>query len=165
MVANLTVKNRKFRSSWEEMLELAPEAVASPIPSEGTDDTLLDHPIPFHGIIVQAADRYEVDPHLIQAIILAESGYNPKAKSKKGARGLMQLMPATAERFGVEDRLSPAQNIKGGVAYLDWLMGEFDHDPLMILAGYNAGEGAVMGNGGVPPYAETQGYVSHILGI
>jgi soluble lytic murein transglycosylase-like protein len=75
----------------------------------------------------------------------------------------MQLIPATAARFGVSDASVPSQNIKGGVAYLDWLMKRFDRDPLMVLAAYNAGEGAVDANGGVPPYAETRDYVPKVL--
>jgi soluble lytic murein transglycosylase-like protein len=75
----------------------------------------------------------------------------------------MQLIPATAERFGVKDSKDPVQNIKGGVAYLDWLMKRFDRDPLMVLAAYNAGEGAVDANTGVPPYAETRDYVPKVL--
>jgi soluble lytic murein transglycosylase-like protein len=75
----------------------------------------------------------------------------------------MQLIPATAERFGVSDSTDPVQNIKGGVAYLDWLLEEFDNDPLMVLAAYNAGEGAVRENQGVPPYAETRDYVPKVL--
>ena len=75
----------------------------------------------------------------------------------------MQLIPATAARFGVTDAGDPAQNIKGGVAYLNWLMGQFDRDPVMVLAAYNAGEGAVAANDGVPPYAETRDYVPKVL--
>jgi soluble lytic murein transglycosylase-like protein len=75
----------------------------------------------------------------------------------------MQLMPATAARFGVEDRLHPAESIKGGVAYLDWLLARFGGDPILALAAYNAGEGAVEDNGGVPPYAETRAYVPKVL--
>ena len=74
-----------------------------------------------------------------------------------------RLIPATAERFGVTDSTDPVQNIKGGVAYLDWLLKEFDNDPLMVLAAYNAGEGAVKANDGVPPYAETRDYVPKVL--
>lgn len=104
-----------------------------------------------------------VSPALVAAIISVESSGRVTAVSSAGAQGLMQLMPATAERFGVTDWSEPGQNIKGGVAYLDWLMGEFDHDPLMILAGYNAGEGAVRKHAGVPPYAETRAYVPKVL--
>lgn len=104
-----------------------------------------------------------VSPALVLAVMAIESGGNPKATSSAGAQGLMQLIPGTARRFGVADPLDGAQNIRGGVAYLDWLMGNFDRDPLMVLAAYNAGEGAVSANGGVPPYAETRDYVPKVL--
>lgn len=105
----------------------------------------------------------KVSPALVLAVIAVESGGNPKAASGAGAQGLMQLIPGTAARFGVSDSLDPSQNIRGGVAYLDWLMGNFNRDPLMVLAAYNAGEGAVTANGGVPPYAETRDYVPKVL--
>ncbi len=104
-----------------------------------------------------------VSPALVLAVMGIESAGRKDAVSSAGATGLMQLMPATAERFGVTDRTDPVQNIKGGVAYLDWLMGEFNGDPVMVLAAYNAGEGAVRSNAGVPPYAETRDYVPKVL--
>ena len=104
-----------------------------------------------------------VSPALVLAVIQIESGGRATAESHAGAAGLMQLMPATAERFGVTDRADPAQSIRGGVAYLDWLLEHFDGDPVLALAGYNAGEGAVRDNGGVPPYAETRDYVPKVL--
>ncbi|GAB1362500.1 hypothetical protein MASR1M32_17360 [Rhodobacter sp.] len=104
-----------------------------------------------------------VSPALVLAVMGIESAGRKDAVSSAGATGLMQLMPATAERFGVIDRTDPVQNIKGGVAYLDWLMGEFNGDPVMVLAAYNAGEGAVRSNAGVPPYAETRDYVPKVL--
>ncbi len=105
----------------------------------------------------------KVSPALVAAVIAVESSGRVDAVSSAGASGLMQLMPATAERFGVTDRTVSAESIRGGVAYLDWLMQEFGGDPVMILAGYNAGEGAVRENGGVPPYAETRAYVPKVL--
>lgn len=105
----------------------------------------------------------EVSPALVLAVIGVESAGRPAAVSSAGAVGLMQLIPATATRFGVTDSTDPAQNIKGGVAYLDWLMKRFNRDPLMVLAAYNAGEGAVEANDGVPPYAETRDYVPKVL--
>lgn len=105
----------------------------------------------------------EVSPALVLALIAVESAGRSGAESHAGAQGLMQLMPATAARFGVTDAMSPAQNIKGGVAYLSWLMGHFDRDPILVLAGYNAGEGAVREHAGVPPYPETRGYVPKVL--
>lgn len=117
-----------------------------------------------HGTeIMIATIGTKVSPALALAVISVESGGRTDATSTAGANGLMQLMPATAERFGVTDTADAKQNIKGGVAYLDWLMEKFDGDPIMVLAGYNAGENAVIKNGGVPPYAETRGYVPKIL--
>ncbi len=104
-----------------------------------------------------------VSPALALAVIAVESSGRADAVSSAGAVGLMQLIPATADRFGVADSLNAAQNIKGGVAYLDWLLQEFDGDPIMALAGYNAGENAVKRHGGVPPYAETRDYVPKVL--
>lgn len=113
--------------------------------------------------ILTATVGTKVSPALVLAVIGIESAGNTEAVSSAGAVGLMQLIPATAERFGVTDSTDPAQNIKGGVAYLDWLLSEFDNDPLMALAAYNAGEGAVRANQGVPPYAETRDYVPKVL--
>ena len=104
-----------------------------------------------------------VSPALVLAVISIESAGRTKATSHAGAQGLMQLMPDTAKRFGVGDSMDPKQNIKGGVAYLDWLLNEFGRDPVLALAGYNAGEGAVRKHQGVPPYAETRAYVPKVL--
>lgn len=113
--------------------------------------------------ILMATIGTEVSPALVLAVIGIESAGRPDAVSSAGAEGLMQLIPATAERFGVTDSKDPAQNIRGGVAYLNWLMKEFNRDPVMVLAAYNAGEGAVAANDGVPPYAETRDYVPKVL--
>lgn len=113
--------------------------------------------------ILRATLDTNVSPALVLAVIGIESAGRPEAVSHAGAVGLMQLIPATAERFGVSDSTDPVQNIQGGVAYLDWLLKEFDNDPLMVLAAYNAGEGAVKANQGVPPYAETRDYVPKVL--
>ena len=104
-----------------------------------------------------------VSPALVLAVMGIESMGNTEAVSSAGATGLMQLIPATAERFGVTDITDPAQNIKGGVAYLNLLMAMFNRDPVLVLAAYNAGEGAVAANDGVPPYAETRDYVPKVL--
>ncbi len=113
--------------------------------------------------ILQATIGTEVSPALVLAVMGIESGGRADAVSGAGAVGLMQLIPATADRFGVADSKDPRQNIRGGVAYLNWLMKEFDRDPLMVLAAYNAGENAVKSNGGVPPYTETRDYVPKVL--
>lgn len=117
-----------------------------------------------HGIeILKATVGTDVSPALVLALIGIESAGESAAISGAGAVGLMQLMPDTAKRFGVEDASIASQNIKGGVAYLDWLMKEFDRDPVMVLASYNAGEGAVKKHEGVPPFAETRAYVPKVL--
>lgn len=113
--------------------------------------------------ILRATLDTNVSPALVLAVIGIESAGRADAVSSAGAVGLMQLIPATAERFGVSDSTDPIQNIKGGVAYLDWLLKEFNNDPVMVLAAYNAGEGAVRANDGVPPYAETRDYVPKVL--
>lgn len=108
------------------------------------------------------APEYDLDPRLVLAVIRAESAFNPKARSHKGAIGLMQLMPATAKRFGVHDIRDPVQNLRGGMAYLQWLSSHFNGDLPLVLAGYNAGENAVERHNGVPPYRETRHYVKRI---
>jgi hypothetical protein len=112
--------------------------------------------------VERLAPRYGLDPQLVLAVVRAESGFNPRAHSHKDARGLMQLIPATAKRFGVKDVWDPLENLKGGMAYLRWLLDHFEGDEALALAGYNAGEGAVRRYRGIPPYAETRAYVKKI---
>ena len=113
--------------------------------------------------ILRASVGTRVSPALALAVIAIESAGRAEAVSTAGAQGLMQLIPATAERFGVTDAFDTTQNIRGGVQYLDWLLGHFDNDVVLALAGYNAGEGAVRRNSGVPPFAETRDYVPKVL--
>lgn len=113
--------------------------------------------------ILTASVSTQVSPALILAVMAVESSGRTDAVSGAGAQGLMQLMPATAERFGVTDPFDPRQNIRGGAAYLAWLLNHFGNDPVLALAGYNAGENAVTGQGGVPDYAETRDYVPKVL--
>jgi len=117
----------------------------------------------FERPIAAAARAHGVSEVLLLAVIAVESAGQTRASSPKGARGLMQLIPATARRFGVADSFDPAQNILGGAAYLDWLLRRFDEDAILALAGYNAGEGAVERNKGVPPYSETRDYVVKVF--
>jgi soluble lytic murein transglycosylase-like protein len=118
----------------------------------------------YHAHILAAARIYQLEPALLHAVISAESGYDPLARSAKGARGLMQLMPGTARRYGVEDPLDPEQNIYGGAAYLRDLLTLFGNDLKLALAAYNAGEGSVMEYGNrIPPYRETAQYVPKVL--
>ena len=117
----------------------------------------------FETPIAAAARAHGVSELLLLAVIAVESSGKAKAVSPKGAKGLMQLIPATARRFGVSDSFDPAQNIRGGAAYLDWLLRNFGEDPILALAGYNAGEGAVARYKGVPPYDETRDYVVKVF--
>ena len=107
-------------------------------------------------IIFRAGEKAGVDPRFIHAVIKQESRYDPKAVSPAGAQGLMQMMPATAQRFGLKDPFDAAANVEAGTKYLKWLLERFDGDVSLALAGYNAGEGAVDKYKGVPPYGETQ---------
>ena len=114
-------------------------------------------------LVRSLAPKYSLDPNLVLAVIEAESGFNARARSPKNAQGLMQLIPATASRFGVKDVWDPEQNLHGGMAYLRWLLNHFDGDVKLALAGYNAGEKAVERHGGIPPYNETRNYVKKII--
>lgn len=116
-------------------------------------------------LVEAIAPRHGVDPALVLAVIQAESAFRTDAVSPKDAAGLMQLIPGTADRFGVSDVFDPAQNITGGVRYLRWLLAYFQGDVTLALAGYNAGEGAVDRYKGIPPYEETQNYVRIIRRI
>jgi soluble lytic murein transglycosylase-like protein len=115
-------------------------------------------------LINAVADKYRLDPALLHAVIRAESSYNPWAVSNKGAVGLMQLMPGTAERYGVRDRRNPVENIEGGARYLSDLIDMFPSDIRLVIAAYNAGENAVKRHGNrIPPIAETRDYVLRVL--
>lgn len=113
--------------------------------------------------VKRIAPRYAIDPQLVLAVIQEESDFNPSALSPKNAQGLMQLIPATAQRFGVKDVWNPLENIRGGTAYLHWLMRHFTGNVKWVLAAYNAGEKTVEEYQGIPPFGETQNYVRRIL--
>jgi soluble lytic murein transglycosylase-like protein len=117
----------------------------------------------YHMFIIQTASHYQVDPALIKAIIMAESGYNTKATSKRGAKGLMQLMPGTAQSLGVEDIFNPHQNITGGVQYFKQMVNRFNGDVKLALAAYNAGSKNVRNYNGVPPFKATRSYIKKVF--
>ena len=142
---------------------MAPDVIASPdktvripadIPTSG--DPELDR------IIYEAAEKQDLDPRFVHAVIWQESKYKVQARSHAGAQGLMQLMPATAKRFGCNNVNDPVENIAAGTKYLKWLLKRFSGNVELALAGYNAGEGSVDKYNGIPPYNETQNYVKII---
>jgi soluble lytic murein transglycosylase-like protein len=119
---------------------------------------------PYQLLIERTAERHQLDPLLLEALVEVESGRNAEAVSPKGARGLGQLMPATARRFEVDDVHDPEDNLDGAARYLAWLIDRYGGDLTLALAAYNAGEGAVDRYVGVPPYPETRAYVRKVLG-
>jgi soluble lytic murein transglycosylase-like protein len=125
--------------------------------------SLARNPEEYEQIINTCAHEFGVDKSLVKAVIHAESGYDPNAVSSKGAAGLMQLMPKTAQGLKVHDSFNPSENIRGGVRYLRFLLDTFRGDVKLALAAYNAGMGNVAKYGGIPPYAETRNYVSKVL--
>jgi soluble lytic murein transglycosylase-like protein len=130
------------------------------------DSALLARAGRYDSIIEKAAISASVEPNLLRAVIVVESGFNSRAVSKRGAMGLMQLMPATATRFGASNPYDPRDNVHAGARYLKFLIDRFGQDVRLALAAYNAGEEAVNRNGGrIPPYAETMAYVPRVLKI
>jgi len=153
------------------ILKIGPDEVPYP---EDTADAATPPPVPdaaaslvektaYDPLIASASDRHGVDARLVKAVIQVESAFQPRARSHKGAMGLMQLMPETARRYLARNPYDPATNIEAGTRHLKKLLGEFDLP--LALAAYNAGEAAVRRFGGIPPYAETQAYVARILGL
>jgi soluble lytic murein transglycosylase-like protein len=151
--------NNRYR-----LLDLSPrDRTAS---GDRYDEQLLARATQYDAIIEHAAVSSAVAPDLLRAVIVVESGFNSRAKSKRGAVGLMQLMPATATRFGVSNPYDPRQNVHAGARYLKFLIDRFGHDIRLALAAYNAGEEAVDRNGGqIPPFDETRAYVPRVLRI
>jgi soluble lytic murein transglycosylase-like protein len=141
----------------------APSVSASPQVETIPTDIPLSGDCDLDWIIFRAGEREGVDPRFIHAVIKQESKYDPHAVSPVGARGLMQMMPATAKRFGLKDPEDAVANVEAGTKYLKWLLKRFDGDVSLALAGYNAGEGSVDKYNGVPPYSETQNYVKKIV--
>ncbi|WDY55593.1 lytic transglycosylase domain-containing protein [Pseudomonas sp. PSKL.D1] len=137
--------------------------ISEPVAQAGAANAQLITGRPYADVVAAAALAHNVPQALLHALIKAESGYNPKARSPAGAVGLMQLMPDTAREMGVQDRLDPQDNVQGGARYLKRMLKLFDNDITLAVAAYNAGPDAVMRRGAVPPYAETQRYVPSVL--
>lgn len=151
---NEQAKNLLEQVSWQSDSAM-PECVDQPAPLRlGKSDVAL--------LVHHLAPRYSVDPKLVMALISTESAFHVDALSPKDAQGLMQLIPVTAERFGVKNAYNPVENLKGGIAYLQWLLAYFKGDVALVLAAYNAGEEAVEKYHGIPPYRETRKYVKRI---
>ncbi len=150
-----------------ERLGVALQRIATPPAGKAVDvmrlQSLQDIASRYKNEILQATVGTQVSPALVLSVIAVESSGDQNAESFVGAQGLMQLMPDTISRFGVENPFSAEDNIRGGVAFLDLLMARFDRDPVFVLAGYNAGENAVRSAGGVPDFAETRDYVPKVL--
>lgn len=158
----LVLSNHAGEVATQLLIGAPPEAASSSPPAEPATPQR-QAPPPLMGEIRAAAKRHDVPESLLAAVIAVESGFNAAAVSPKGAKGLMQLMPATARRFGVKDVFAVQENLNGGAAYLRWLLTQFDNDLRLALAAYNAGEGAVARAGGIPPYPETRDYVARVL--
>jgi len=136
-----------------------PKSTVQPSPGVASSGTTT-----LEGVIRAAGSRNRIDPDLIASIIRAESGFHPKALSPKGAQGLMQLMPGTAARLGVENPMDPVANVQGGTRYLVELLARYDDDLILALAAYNAGPKRVGQYHGVPPYTETRAYIAKVVG-
>ena len=159
-----TLAKVQTRAPAPQAATLKPKTAPTFEPAPAGVSTDLNGPIPYHDQIVAAAKKYGVDPALLAGVVKQESNFNPNAQSGVGAKGLTQLMDATAKGLGVTNSFDPAQSLDGGAKFLGGLLKEFHGDESLALAAYNAGPGAVKKYGGIPPYQETQRYVPKVLG-
>jgi soluble lytic murein transglycosylase-like protein len=144
-------------------MSVPPATVQGFVPDEVLDEVAVPPGGDLRQAAAVAARRHGLDPELVMAVVSVESGFRPEALSPKGAQGLMQLMPRTAESLGVVDAFDPEQNLDGGVRHLGQLLAQYNGDVERALAAYNAGEGAVHRHHGIPPYRETRAYVKKVL--
>lgn len=160
----VTLSNVPADDGYSVLVASPDAAAAAPARGPGTPAPGSARRSRYEKVVEDAARAHGIDSALLHAVIAVESGYDPKAVSKKGAAGLMQLMPATAKRYGVADAFDPAQNVSGGARYLRDLLDLFDSDTSLALAAFNAGENAVIKHGRrIPPYRETLRYVPKVL--
>jgi soluble lytic murein transglycosylase-like protein len=162
------LRGSKYKLEWKResrsLVDEGRKRLAKANPASAPSRTVTRRRSDVEHLVQQTARRYGLLPELLHAVIRTESAYNHRAVSHAGAEGLMQLMPGTARRYGVRDSFDPEENVRGGAAYLRDLLDMFDQDLRLALAGYNAGEGAVMKYGRrIPPYRETQDYVQKVL--
>lgn len=162
------LRGNQYQLQWKresrKLIKENQQILANLTPKERPGKRLDERRARFERLIAANARRYNLAPELLHAVIRAESAYDHTAVSSAGAQGLMQLMPATAARYGVKDSFNPVENVRGGAAYLRDLLDLFDQDLRLALAGYNAGENAVIKHGRrIPPYSETQSYVRIVL--
>jgi len=164
LVVPLAVIERVVDDEVVPKAEVEAEPLPEPKLSLAFPDAAIVPDTPFGELIFDAAQRHGVSPDVVAAMVRAESAFDPRAVSHKGARGLLQLMPATAMRFGVAPRalFDPRQNLEAGVSYLKWLAQRYPETPSLVLAAYNAGEGNVDRYGGVPPFRETRDYIRRV---
>ena len=151
-------KNNVFEIDAQQNIPFGALSVGSKLKTSYSKSDIMD-------IIDNACEKYDMDSKLVKALVKQESGFNPDAKSKAGAMGLMQLMPKTAEALGVKDPYNPKDNVDGGVRYLKQMLDKFNGNKILALAAYNAGPNAVKKYDGIPPYKETQNYVKSILSM
>ena len=170
---NAHFADRKIDSRYKLSMKTPPPAAPAAAPAAAAEPPAAVAHAPvrapkarahYADMIARVAKEQQVDPALLHAVVTVESAYNPRARSPKGATGLMQLMPDTAKRYGVTDLVNPTENLRAGAMYLRDLLGMFDNNLRLVLAAYNAGEGAVARSGNrIPPYPETRAYVPRVL--